>query len=392
MAGAGPAVRAGARAAPSLECLMKETWRSGHGRAPILWVVCCAVLLAACPRSPPGGGKPDAGVAECESTNDTCIALGDWCEALATADCQRRVRCGFLEESKVPECVRRQVNACPRTQYEHGVRTGRLAYSATRARECVAGHEDTACLVTPPTCEGIFEGRSGPGEACELGLDCAAGSFCRVVGGVCPGTCMAYRSVGEACDEVDPCEPSARCDYEPSVGHGVCRPRAGLGELCSCPLHRQDLQCGCQLDLLCNAPPLSSGGNCVKMYAGIGEPCGSLNSACTPDAYCSEGTCQPIRKKGESCSSDDACVGQNWRTPGGLRCINGTCVEQGNEGGDCAAGCKQELFCEDSRCRAFPGEGQPCAPVRPYCNSQSICEATSGSCIRLPEAEAPCLP
>jgi hypothetical protein len=388
-------------------CRMKAACWSFVASGRALCLVLCAVsLLTGCPRSdkPPEPNPPD-GPEVCEATDDSCIALGDWCQVFATEECRRRASCGMLEEAKVPACVQRLVTLCPQAAIEHSVNSGRATYWGTRARECVTRFQEMVgcgegftgyyryyedlfqeALAPGPSslevCKTVFEGTSKPTEACGQVIDCAPGSYCKR--DTCPGRCVAYRQLGEACDHDTPCVPEAQCYF--SSAQGTCIARAEPGETCSCPLHRLDSQCGCRLELICNAPPLSGSGACVSPRAAIGEGCGGYGPHCAPNGFCAGGTCVPLRKQGESCSSDGECEG-------GLNCKAGACVGLAGEGGECQSSmdCKSELFCEASRCRAFPGEGQPCASQYPFCDAQHACDGPSGLCARLTGAGEPCV-
>ncbi len=323
-------------------------------------VLCAAVLLAGCPDcggngdgggdgGSDGGGDGGTGPEACETTGDSCIALGDWCETFATEECSRRVRCGMLDEARMAGCVRRLAGVCPQESIEHSVNSGRVQYWGTRARECVSrfveavgcggsftntyiyGYEEdlfnevlTADPVSMAVCRTVFEGRSEPGGACGQAIDCAPGSFCDLTS--CPGQCVAYRKPGEPCD--GRCGPDTVCLLDGN-NQPVCQPRHELGEACECPLHRQDRQCGCQLELVCNAPPLSFAGQCVQASAAIGEACGTYGPGCVPGGYCKGGTCAPLEKQGVECSQ-----GGN-RCEEGLFCQNGSCTPKGSEGAAC---------------------------------------------------------
>ncbi len=291
------------------------------------------------------------------------IVLGQFSQAYNEAVCQHLVACNWAVD--VPTCLSILAPDPGVAQAVQSATNGKLTYDPAAARACVDTTATYACtgdaLLPRPireTCDKVFGGRRGEGEACHhasecQGLDAVCEGSCTDT--CCQGVCRlgaGFAGIGEPCD-MKPCDTTSYCKSEP--GGVVCAARVGPGESCS------DGPYACQVGYACDPntatcfrqadpgaacnPMLAAQGcagiaeycdvdlaKCVPMPS-VGEPCVTnalAQNFCSGGiAFCAPGlTCESWPKEGEPCPQD-FCLGKNLTgTTPALTCSNGTCVRR----------------------------------------------------------------
>ncbi len=271
--------------------------------------------------------------------------------ALATARCERLVRCGLF--SATSECeARSRAEVDP--SLPAAVAAGSVRFDALGVDACILEIASASCDETledarrTPVCDALLRGARAAGAGCELDEQCATRRCDRVdcqIGMCCAGTCAPIRQpLGGACDDDRDCDGDAACSAE-----GACVVLAEPGAAC-----QRDAQC-------------AYGAGCIG--AGV-EP----------------GTCRDLPLLGERCL-----YGRCAEV--GARCISTTCVAAG-PGAPCttAAQCSDFSLCDVERgvCTIFPILGEPCTT---QCAGESYCDRTNveGVCGGLLPDETPCL-
>lgn len=267
------------------------------------------------------------------------VSLDELPDALASAQCERLVRCGLYTSAADCEAA---INFNI-TEIQHSVEAGRVAYDGEAVAECLDTLGSASCdlttesaRVTPQSCKDAIKGAVAAGGTCYDSGDCQSarcdlpdcGNAC------CMGTCQdgpAEVTVGQSCADA-PCDDRSFCQ------NGTCQALLASGAAC-----QGSDECG------------------------FGLMCG--NDACTAAAHrgdaCVDGDCAEI---GDRCDSTDHCAA--------LVAVGGAC-----SGG--IAGlfdCQRPLVCNDTtlKCEAAPTAGQACqffCGGNLFCNDQNTCEA-----------------
>ncbi|MBX3231130.1 MAG: hypothetical protein KIT84_37335 [Labilithrix sp.] len=167
--------------------------------------------------------------------------------------------------------------------YRRRFRRPGIAITQAQIDACTAKLRDADCsagLAAFVACD--FRGTLADGAGCRDDLQCAS---------------------GHCTSSISPMGGTGDC--------GVCKPRAPLGATCGngtwC-----DSGLVCDDDETCKAP------------VPIGASC--ANAPCDRRSYCESGTCQPLRREGETCRTnrpDGVDYGNCW---GRNRCRDGVCT------------------------------------------------------------------
>lgn len=149
------------------------------------------------------------------------------------------------------------------------------------------------CTIAPA------EGQACIGRRCAAGLRCTTGN-----------SCVRTARVGDACT-TRPCEPPASCIA------GVCQaPSATVGTPCGAGT----VGCDNENGFIC---PNAATPTCAPFVAvGAGETCGPTGGTfriCHHALACAAGTCPPIPKPGDACTTDTTCSFPD-------RCIQSKCT------------------------------------------------------------------
>ncbi len=177
--------------------------------------------------------------------------------------------------------------------------------AAAGAKECFSGASQGAF---DAACRRVFVGTIAPGAPCTADAQCA------VPAGAERASCDAGKCVvtthgkkGDAC--------SSTCDL-PSSGVTSCWSAATTGG-------------GTAICWLGDGLSCATDGTCQPVRA-IGETCSY--GTCTADAYCaSDGTCEPAVPAGGSCASFETCAV-------GLSCVDAVCTAPNADGARCDVG------------------------------------------------------
>ncbi len=279
------------------------------------------------------------------------IGEGESCRGGAVSDCEAGLSCVFEGET------------CP----------GTCTRSAERCSEGSCG-PDNFCAS-----DGTCQGRAAVGEACDETLvdfgnlrdePCVAGAHCDnfvCVADLGPGAaCMGKHPLacgeGAACVCEDPAACSSEADY-------ACRTARAEGEPCA-------MSFDCGADLYCN---FDDGGRC-STRGGIGAVCGDSLGACLHPLACVDGKCAgeepivaelPLLEEGQSCLGSGSC-------PLGTTC---TCDNEN---------------CTEKSCAPAPKLGESCEAqmlgnFTPFACSEGLCDVLAGyTCVLPAGAGEPC--
>ncbi|MFZ5471857.1 MAG: hypothetical protein ACOZIN_20700 [Myxococcota bacterium] len=308
------------------------------------------------------------------------VPIEEWCASKGWAECARQVRCLLLDPAHFDACLLRQKLSCDQSAYTSATEGNRLQYLSDQAGRCLNAYAQGSCEGAPADCEGVFQGLVPPDGGCLLPEECNAQGHCFPYTNTCPLFCYRYRQLGEPCDTFSQlCEPGVgTCQTDGGVE--FCAPPKGEGEACSYGECRAGLTCY-------NS---SSGSQCVRLYAQVGETCASSGPypLCESDAFCRQapappggtappGTCQKRAGLGGVCTGPGSCL-PNLRCSGTYQ--TGTCIPKGKEGEPCTGfgDCQEELFClaRNSRCTALPTDGGDCTSQGSYfdCAASHYCD------------------
>jgi hypothetical protein len=219
------------------------------------------------------------------------------------------------------------------------------------------GGSDSAC----GTCASLVQAGQacGPGLECAPGLLCSSDSLCierQAAPTPTPPAPRTLRQLGESCLATE-CVVGAFCSRPDTSTEGTCEPMPATGQPCA-PGVASGPRCAmsdhCDPDGLCAALPgngepcavdsfaarCSAGNYCVAQGGPNGNTCAphtAAGGACRPalldlsradcaeglacrcaNAACSEGTCTPLAREGESCTAESVCED-------GTACENGVC-------------------------------------------------------------------
>ncbi|MCE7888525.1 MAG: hypothetical protein DYH12_02280 [Sorangiineae bacterium PRO1] len=230
-------------------------------------------------------------------------------------------RYGEIYCSKVVSCCQAEgrahdVGACEQATSVLGVLFGKGEFSQARADLCLSELQAWDCSEGdgPDSCDRVFQGKVGPGGACDTSMDCArpaeGGVTCYYTfaegsengAGVCKTT--PKPAAGQPCGssystatEYFTCEddPSLYCDWQTEV----CKTRLPIGS--PCELDECAVAATCSFD--------DAGGKSCVASTPIGGDCS--NVSCVEDAYCDQTSqkCVKLKGAGEPCSSFFECDG-----------------------------------------------------------------------------------
>jgi hypothetical protein len=328
----------------------------------------------------PDAGKPDAGQRDAgpPDAGFVNVAISNWCESSARAQCYRDLRCLFLGPSNLAECIAKKSESCDQPAFTRAVREGRLQFLSAKAAECLNGYNAGSCEDAPAACEVVFGGLTPPDGGCILLDECNSDGFCYQYDDQCPHRCHAWAPLGERCDGFTTrCRPGeAFCGAPTDGGIGDrCFPLKGLGAECV----EYD---ACRPELAC------VNSICVKRNAALHESCGQSQGYpyCGSENFCRQdlssmmpppGTCERRGGLGAVCAGS-SCLPS-------LRCSSafatGTCVVRAAFGEPCSAynDCEENLFCSSvtSRCQRYPRDGGDCGNHGSFyeCASAHFCSS-----------------
>lgn len=251
------------------------------------------------------------------------------------------------------------------------VASGRVRYDPDLLAGCLRADEQRECSEVSsalPACHAAFEGTVALGERCATQYDCSPDAFCDLgisQAASCPAVCKRRLEPGAACVHPAECAAGARCFAAEAPGlDRRCSPPTPQGQPCT------GQHCAAGLFCSGSAPPFSC--EPVTRDQRPGDPCSPAQqcangAACRRDASgartcASESAGQPCTLASE-CVADEYC-GCKGATPGS--CGAKQCLPWPLEGEPCGQGvinqalCAQGLFCENGKCRARLGFGEPC--------------------------------
>lgn len=296
--------------------------------------------------------------AEAQSPSSEGIAIESLREEIESAECERRVRCGFMPDAAT--C--RELLSLPAffMQLLADVVYGAVEYDGSAAQSCVGALRAGECDGLAPAlsdveaCREMFRGSTKVGDACLADGECEDGAFCdrslcdgedACCGGVCSRE-PVRAAIGEDCSQ-RACVEGAYCDEGGEDGDDAlprCRARRDNGEDCTSSRECKDGQ-------RCSGE--GEEGKCY-ILAKVGERCNpDLDVACRSlDAWCdpATSTCVRLPGAGEPCADGDRCLDYAY-------CDRGTCKVRPGEGGLCPEGgppCLGDLRCEGETCTPPP--------------------------------------
>lgn len=292
------------------------------------------------------------------------IALQQFSEEFRGATCEHLVACNFMPDTST--CLGVIAADHGIAQSVASANGGRLGYNTDAARACVEAVRNAACtgdLLVPTsvreTCDKVFTGRKGEGEACIhpaecQGLDAACEKTCS--DSCCQGACKlgaGTAAIGESC-AMKPCAEDAYCKMGADP---TCTAKVGPGDSCAessvaCPANY-----ACDPNTLTCFKQADPGGQCNSDLAADG--CFHIAEYCDAEAK----TCKPLPKPGEPCKSN------TWAA------------------NVCAFG---YAYCDGptTTCQLSPGEGQPCFGGN-YCLGMGLAgitpglECQNGTCVKI---------
>lgn len=338
----------------------------------------------------PGGGGQDAG--------PTPVALADFCDLLARAQCTRAQTCGHIDATRFDACVRARLVVCNDPTFAGAAYAGLVTFDGLQARRCLDEHPAFSCVVAfgelNEPCYSVFVPDAGIGQRCSQDLRSCREGLCRVDSSNVCAACQAFAQLNESCSG-RVCQSDLRCVGD--AGMQTCVARLSDGASCSSPGQCASGQCVTRLD---------GGTFCGGLTAG--EPCETFGGAvCEPASYCAgaqyrldatqgltvvtTGLCAPRTSDGGTCvygQLDTSC-------PGNAPCLDGRCVRPGAFTRDAGAQCSNDRHCVSGSCgdpvflpdggpRTDPGTclegllpGSPCRPGDRRCAAPATCRANS---------------
>lgn len=356
-----------------------------------------------------GGSGSDAG---------TTLDLTQFCDAWATAYCDREAACLFLDTAQGMTCVARVKDTCSAWQrrvaagiYRYDSTQGAACVGATRGYSCVQGRGFAGGAMTfdfgngPGACDPLLTGVGVAGTPCTATADCAPGFTCAGGGTACRA-CAAIPTVGQACNLIagncfnSACRPATdggaecvalgmpgqvctgigTCDLATTRG---CAPTPTDGGMRTC-LPKDPDGTACFLDQTCQSNYCNDGNRtdagartCGTIMTG--SPCGS-NTDCAPTAFCNgltntaPGVCTLRLALGATCTIQRQADPNDGCADGGL-CLDGTCKPRQNQQ---AVG----QSCRSTALDCAPGGWCPNLPNDagyPLCTAQGLAGAMCGN-------------
>jgi hypothetical protein len=237
--------------------------------------------------------------------------------------------------------------------------------------DCSACPAGTHCVFGVfPDADPTSTGHACVPDTCDDDLDCPAALVCSA------GACVEDTTF---CDDNTDCpsgvctilyvtDPGADCNGEPCpAAVGVCVPIGGCATDSDCPANQS-----CEDGACVDAPPAcDSDADCTGGYCNVASGTCIATGDCVNDTDCSTGlvciagTCE---LPPPACTSDASCGP-------GLRCIDGACVEEEDDGGTCAEGCSSRtgyhLYCASTQTTTASW-----CPESPVCGDMDNCQAS----------------
>jgi len=374
----------------------------------LLALVVCLALCACPPPVIPDAGPTDSGTVEEDAGSDAGIDAGrdagrpprpdagvdagwvnvpesEWCRSLAYAKCWRDIRCLRIDETRIADCVARNLVGCDSSVYTLGSSLGLHRYDGDAGARCLNAYDTGSCERVPDECSRVFTGLVPADGGAFLKEDCDpdAGYFYGSEN-ICPRRCKPWSRLGEPCFDStgqysSSCQPGVHsCDYEDAGSSTtVCVPLQNEGDGCRWFY-------GCGPNLTC------ASGRCVKQIAHEGERCeepGLFYPNCDGETFCrlpppltpggpvpDAGVCMRRAALGGACVGFYVDYVQTCMSS--LRCSSnigtGTCLARAGVGQPCSStnssgfypnDCMDGLYCDyaTSRCRELPGDGGDCS-------------------------------
>ncbi|MBL8950967.1 MAG: hypothetical protein JNK82_09340, partial [Myxococcaceae bacterium] len=138
--------------------------------------------------------RPDAGV----DAGWVNVPEAQWCRSLALARCWRDARCLRIDQTRIDDCVARNLVTCDNAAYVLGSSYGMHRYDADAGAACLNAHDYGSCEQTPAACGSVFTGLVPADGGAFSKEDCNpdAGYF-YASENVCPRRCRPWAQLGE---------------------------------------------------------------------------------------------------------------------------------------------------------------------------------------------------
>ncbi len=237
--------------------------------------------------------------------------------------------------------------------FDRDLQNDKVAFDRASYDACLAAAGDNDCETISAAngpCATVFEGKVDGGGVCAESVECAAGLSCFQDRDAC-GTCTTIAIEGTSCADHN-CADGDFCDDTQ-----VCRAKpapASFSEGDACSLATG---CGGVLSgLACKD------GLCAPISIVLeGEACGTDPSStlyCKDSSsthFCDGGVCAARPGLGEPCNGAGACDATV------AACVDGACVDAGDDGDACenGFGCKLGNTCKSNVCTPLESASQP---------------------------------
>jgi hypothetical protein len=327
------------------------------------------------------------------------IDLATFCDAWASASCDRESTCQNLDPAQGMTCLARVKDEC--NTWQRHVTAGVFRYDPAQGGACVAATRVFSCLLGrgfnggaltfdfgngPAACDPLLTGVGIAGTPCTTNGDCAAGFTCAGGGTACR-TCAVLPTVGQVCNPFNGgnCFDSACRGV--SDGGTECVAFAQADQLCTGPT-------SCDPDTTRGCGPTPSDGGSRLCLARLldGVPCG-MSDGCQ-SGYCNNGhrTDAGVRTCGTialglpcgaqaDCSAAAFCNGLTLTTPGlcaSRIALGAACTIQRQA--DPNDGCADGALCFENVCKPRNHQQQ----LGQSCRTGSLDCAMGGWCPPLP--------
>jgi hypothetical protein len=366
------------------------------------------------------------------------------CQQIATATCDQRKRCGFLDDALEPDCVARETALCHFT-WDPQVNAGLATVVTDNANNCLQALANSSCvqvpfgfgfyeyqggsvsgqagvgLITECDPQTFYQAAGQPGQACLTSPPPNGSPFNRFcAGGYCGnatpesdyscGSCILSPPVGGPCPLTYECDQSTTyCGTPPGGGSYVCMAKMPDGTQCQDWGPCEGANCECTSPICV----LGQDGGGVCGYWPLGDAC-EMDRDCGPNAYCAGsdlnnpngpvyGICTASMQSGSNCASDAEC-------PAGSSCVAGTCADVPYYSLSLGQACSNMLQCDATSICATDDGGQnyclpradvggPCdrysAEISAWCLPGLVCaNVTDGGwdwrCAPVPSEGQPC--
>ncbi|MCW5803421.1 MAG: hypothetical protein KIT31_13640 [Deltaproteobacteria bacterium] len=326
-------------------------------------------------------GGPALAIAILAACGDNAVGIpyAEYDDLVASARCERLVRCGLFAERATCDGFFR---ARPDRGLAASINVGKVLFNGVAAEACQAALAAQSCdaasrdaRVLPAPCRKMFLGTLPVDAECQRDEECVSGSCDQEAAcptnTCCPGVCTSSERapIGDACTSNATCADDAFCGPD-----NLCRALATIGEEC-----RRDEEC--DYGLGCIGPTDQMPGRC-RETPGFGGTClygrcGEIGAACKAFA------CVALGLPGAACISNADC------SPFTL-CDGATqkCVDVPALGMPCTVACAGEAYCEPSTmtCTAPLANTTPCraddqcaslfceeGPIFDACATRTLC-------------------